>query len=168
MSFDTILTAERIERNTRAGHWVERTITDYLDHNTDKTSDKVASVDCRRQVTFAELHHAARGLLELIVRGGENSPVAYVENVLYEHPDIDKVALVAVPDPRLQEASCACIVLKDGATKLTLESMKTFLADKGVAKQYWPEKLVLLDAFPTSPSGKIQKLQLRDQVGRDT
>jgi len=101
---------------------------------------------------------------DVIIRGGENIPVAYVENVLYEHPDIDSVAVVAVPDPRLQERACACVVLSAGAEDLSFEQMQGFLAEKGVAKQYWPEKLVLLGDFPKTPSGKIQKFQLREQV----
>jgi cyclohexanecarboxylate-CoA ligase len=100
---------------------------------------------------------------DVIIRGGENIPVAYVENVLYEHPAIDGVAVVAVPDPRLQERACACVVLKAGAS-LSFEELKAFLAEKGVAKQYWPERLEVLDAFPTTASGKIQKFQLREQV----
>lgn len=103
---------------------------------------------------------------DVIIRGGENIPVAYVENALYEHPGIDGVAVVAVPDPRLQERACACVVLRPAAS-LTLDEMKAFLAGKGVAKQYWPEKLVILDDFPKTPSGKIQKFQLRDQVAAE-
>lgn len=102
---------------------------------------------------------------DIIMRGGENIPVAYIEDVLYEHPDIDKVAVVAIPDPRLQERACACVVLAAGADELTFAAMQEFLAGKGVAKQYWPESLVVLDSFPTTPSGKIQKFHLRDQVG---
>ena len=45
---------------------------------------------------------------DMIIRGGENIPVAYLENVLYEHPDLADVAVVGVPDPRLQERACAC------------------------------------------------------------
>jgi cyclohexanecarboxylate-CoA ligase len=100
---------------------------------------------------------------DVIIRGGENIPVAYVENALYEHPSIDGVAVVAIPDPRLQERACACVVLGAGAS-MTFEDMQAFLAEKGVAKQYWPEKLVVLDEFPKTPSGKIQKFQLREQV----
>ena len=102
---------------------------------------------------------------DVIIRGGENIPVAYVENALYEHPDIEAVAVVAVPDPRLQERACACVVLRSGAA-LAFEEMQAFLGSKGVAKQYWPEKLVVLDEFPKTPSGKIQKFQLRAQVAR--
>lgn len=101
---------------------------------------------------------------DVIIRGGENIPVAYIENVLYEHPHIDNVAVVAIPDPRLQERACACVVMAPGADPLTLEHLQVFLADKGVAKQYWPEKVVVLDDFPRTPSGKIQKFQLREHV----
>ncbi|KAA9159360.1 AMP-binding protein [Amycolatopsis acidicola] len=102
---------------------------------------------------------------DVIIRGGENIPVAYVENVLYEHPDIDAAAVVAIPDPRLQERACACVVLKPGAAELTFEKLRTFLAEKGVAKQYWPERLEVLDELPRTASGKIQKFQLRAKMG---
>ena len=99
---------------------------------------------------------------DIIVRGGENIPVAYVENVLYENPDYARVAVIAVPDPRLQERACACIVPAPGAAKPTLESVQAYLTEKGVAKQYWPEKVVAMDDFPATASGKIQKYQLRE------
>jgi cyclohexanecarboxylate-CoA ligase len=101
---------------------------------------------------------------DVIIRGGENIPVSYVENVLYENPKLDGVALVAVPDPRLQERACACVILKPGVEGFTFEEMQGFLRDKGVAKQYWPEHLEVLGEFPKTPSGKIRKFELREQV----
>ncbi|GAA3560189.1 hypothetical protein GCM10022222_49870 [Amycolatopsis ultiminotia] len=103
---------------------------------------------------------------DVIIRGGENIPVAYVENVLYEHPDVEAVAVVAVPDPRLQERACACLVLTPGAAELGLADVRAFLAGKGVAKQYWPERVELLAELPRTASGKIQKFQLRDRLRR--
>lgn len=103
---------------------------------------------------------------DVIIRGGENIPVAYVENVLYEHPDVDAVAVVGVPDPRLQERACACVVLRPGAT-LTMEEMREFLRGKGVAKPYWPERLEILGDLPRTPSGKIQKFRLREQMAAE-
>ena len=100
---------------------------------------------------------------DVIIRGGENIPVSYVENVLYENPKVASVAIVAIPDPRLQERACACVVTKPGV-EFTFEEMQKFLADKGVAKQYWPERLEILEDFPKTPSGKIRKFELRDQV----
>ncbi|MFE4240617.1 AMP-binding protein [Peribacillus butanolivorans] len=101
---------------------------------------------------------------DIIIRGGENIPVAYVENVLYEHPDISSVQVVAVPDVRLQEKACACISVRPGKSPITMESLKKFLYEKGLAKQYWPEQLEIMDDFPRTPSGKIQKFRLREMI----
>jgi cyclohexanecarboxylate-CoA ligase len=104
---------------------------------------------------------------DVIIRGGENIPVAYVENVLSEHPQIQEVAVVGVPDPRLQERACACIVPTAGA-EFTFDDIKAFLAEKGVAKQYWPERLEICPELPRTASGKIQKFRLREQIGVGT
>jgi len=103
---------------------------------------------------------------DVIIRGGENIPVAYIENVLHEHPDIDIVAVVGVPDPRLQERACACVVLKPGVEDFTLEELREFLLAKGVAKPYWPEKVLVVTELPRTASGKIQKFALRDTLRR--
>jgi cyclohexanecarboxylate-CoA ligase len=101
---------------------------------------------------------------DIIIRGGENIPVAYVENVLYEHPDIADAQLIAVPDERLQEKACACISMKPGTFPLTMDTMRDFLSQKGVAKQYWPEHLEIMEDFPRTMSGKIQKFRLREMM----
>jgi hypothetical protein len=75
MTFETILTQEQIDTYTGAGHWVDRVITDYLDDAAERTPDKVAFIDPRREVTYAQLKqevdHAALGLLELGVLPGD-------------------------------------------------------------------------------------------------
>ncbi|MCD1160920.1 AMP-binding protein [Peribacillus frigoritolerans] len=101
---------------------------------------------------------------DIIIRGGENIPVAYVENVLYEHPDISSAQVIAVPDSRLQEKACACISMKTGKSPITLDSMQEFLLVKGLAKQYWPEFIEIMDDFPRTASGKIQKFRLREMI----
>lgn len=103
---------------------------------------------------------------DIIIRGGENIPVAFVENVFYENPKIESVAVIGLPDPRLQERACACVVLKPEALDegFTFAEMREYLASKGLAKQYWPERLEVLDELPTTPSGKIQKFHLRAQI----
>ncbi|MDP1419435.1 AMP-binding protein [Peribacillus simplex] len=101
---------------------------------------------------------------DIIIRGGENIPVAYVENVLYEHPDISSAQVIAVPDSRLQEKACACISMKTGKSPITMDSMQEFLLEKGLAKQYWPEFIEIMDDFPRTASGKIQKFRLREMI----
>ncbi len=71
---------------------------------------------------------------------------------------------VVLPDPRLQERACAVVVLKSGVPGLTMDDMRAFLAEKGVARQYWPERLELLPELPRTPSGKIRKFELRDML----
>ena len=101
---------------------------------------------------------------DVVIRGGENIPVAYVENVLYENPRLAGVAVVGVPDPRLQERAWAVVTLAPGVDGFTIEEMRDFLAEKGVAKQYWPEGLEVLAELPRTASGKIQKFQLRARL----
>lgn len=101
---------------------------------------------------------------DVIIRGGENIPVVEIENLLYAHPAIAQVAIVATPDDRLGERACAVVVTKPGAS-LSFEEMVGHLTDARVAKNYLPEKLVVLDEMPTTPSGKIQKFMLRQLVG---
>lgn len=102
---------------------------------------------------------------DVIIRGGENIPVAEVENVLHAHPDIEHAAVVAMPDPRLQERACAFVILREGAT-LTLEQLQQYMQEQGVAKTYWPERLEVVQEFPRTPSGKIQKYKLREEIRR--
>ncbi|HKX67422.1 MAG TPA: AMP-binding protein [Intrasporangium sp.] len=104
---------------------------------------------------------------DVIIRGGENIPVAYVENALYEDPRIESVAIVGLPDPRLQERAAAFVTLTPESS-LTFEEMRALLKEKGIAKQYWPERLEVMDALPRTASGKIQKFHLRDEFGDES
>jgi cyclohexanecarboxylate-CoA ligase len=101
---------------------------------------------------------------DVIIRGGENIPVVYVENALHENPKLESVAVVGLPDPRLQERACAVVSLKPGVEDFTFEEMQQFLGDKGVAKQYWPERLEVFPDLPRTASGKIQKFQIRARI----
>jgi cyclohexanecarboxylate-CoA ligase len=87
-------------------------------------------------------------------------PVIEVEQVLYRHPAVRAVAIVGLPDARLGERACAFVVLKEGE-KLDFAAMTSWLEKNQLAKQYWPERLKVMDAMPLTPSGKIQKFQLR-------
>lgn len=100
---------------------------------------------------------------DVIIRGGENIPVVEIESLLYRHPAIAMAAIVAYPDERLGERACAVVVTKPGLT-LDLPAIQTFLKEQKVAIQYIPEKLVVSEAMPTTPSGKIQKFKLREMM----
>jgi cyclohexanecarboxylate-CoA ligase len=98
---------------------------------------------------------------DVIIRGGENIPVAEVENLIYRHPAVAECAVVAMPDARLGERACAFVIAKPNL-RLTLEDLTAFLFEAGMAKPYWPERLELLADMPRTPSGKIQKFKLRE------
>jgi cyclohexanecarboxylate-CoA ligase len=98
---------------------------------------------------------------DIIIRGGENIPVVEIEGLLFRHPAIQAVAIVGFPDPRLVERACAFVVLKPGQT-LSQEEMTRFLEQEKLAKQYLPERLVILEDLPRTPSGKVQKFKLRE------
>ena len=82
--------------------------------------------------------------------------------MLYQHPKVLEAAAVGVPDPRLGERVCACVVPQSGQS-LTLDELVAFLTDK-IATYKLPEFLHLLEALPRTPTGKVQKGPLRDMV----
>ncbi len=98
---------------------------------------------------------------DVIIRGGENIPVVEIENLLYRHPAILQAAVISYPDERMGERACAVVVLKSGQS-LDLPGMVEYFKSQKVAMQYIPERLEILDAMPSTPSGKIQKFKLRD------
>lgn len=100
---------------------------------------------------------------DVIIRGGENIPVVEIESLLYRHPAVALAAIVAFPDERLGERACAVVVPKPGQT-IDLASMVEFLKEQKVALQYIPERLVIRDDLPSTPSGKIQKFRLREMM----
>lgn len=100
---------------------------------------------------------------DIVIRGGENIPVIEIEQLMYSHPAVREVAIVGVPDERLGERACACVVLREGAL-LTLTDLMAYMAENAVAKNYWPERIEVLDALPKTPSGKVQKFRLREIV----
>ena len=100
---------------------------------------------------------------DIIIRGGENIPVVEVEALLYRHPAVEDAAVVAMPDARLGERGCAFVTLRSGHS-LDFRAMIDYLTGCRMMKQYLPERLEVIDAFPRTPSGKIQKFKLREQA----
>ncbi|MGI5171121.1 AMP-binding protein [Spirillospora sp. CA-253888] len=99
---------------------------------------------------------------DLISRGAEKIPVVEVEAALLRHPDVRDVAVVGYPDERLGERACAVLVCP--GSRPSLADLQAHLAELGMAKQYWPERLEFADALPKTPSGKIQKFVVRERL----
>ena len=103
---------------------------------------------------------------DIIVRGGENISSREVEDILLQHPKIHDACVVAMPDERLGERSCAYVVLKAPHHSLSLEEVVAFFSRKRVAKYKYPEHIVVIEKLPRTASGKIQKFLLRKDIMR--
>ena len=101
---------------------------------------------------------------EMLIRGGANIYPREIEEVLYQHPGIRDAAIVGVPDPRLGERVCACIVPRTGEA-VTFEALTEFLRGK-IATYKLPEYLQIYDDLPRTPTGKVQKQPLADMARR--
>ncbi len=100
---------------------------------------------------------------DLINRGGEKISCEEVENLIFKHPKVQQVALVAMPDPVFGEKACAFVVVRPGE-QLGFDELIAFLRDQRIASFKLPERLELVDQFPTSLVGKILKRQLRETI----
>ena len=103
---------------------------------------------------------------DIIVRGGENISSREVEDILLQHPKIHDACVIAMPDERLGERSCAYVVLKAPHHSLSLEDVVAFFSRKRVAKYKYPEHIVVIEKLPRTVSGKIQKFLLRKDIMR--
>ena len=103
---------------------------------------------------------------EVIIRGGANISVAEIEAKLIGDPRIDQLAIVDVPDERLGERLCACVVPARESPDLTLTDITDIARQQGLAKYKWPEYLQIMDALPLSPAGKIKRPALREMILR--
>jgi len=101
---------------------------------------------------------------EIIIRGGANISVAEIEAKLIGDPRIEQLAIVDVPDERLGERLCACVVPKNPDDKLTLDDITEIANSQGLAKYKWPEYLEIMDTLPLSPAGKIKRPALKELV----
>ena len=106
---------------------------------------------------------------DIIIRGAENIPVLEIESILFKHPAVQAVSIVGFPDERLGERACAFVVTKAGQD-FAFEDMQAHLRSQHVAIQYWPERLEIRAALPSTASGKVQKFALRkllrDEAGQ--
>jgi 2,3-dihydroxybenzoate-AMP ligase len=100
---------------------------------------------------------------DMINRGGEKISCEEVENLIFAHPKVKAVTLVAMPDAMFGERACAFVIAKDGQS-LAFDELIAFLKEQNIASFKLPERLELVSEFPVSPVGKILKRQLREAI----
>jgi acyl-CoA synthetase (AMP-forming)/AMP-acid ligase II len=144
--------------NTAVGFFgdPERTLTTFLPDGWVRSGDLV-TVDDEEYMTVVGR------LKEIIIRGGLNIAPREIEDLLSGMPGIDEVAVIGLPDARLGELACACVVVADGCVAPELTDITAYLAEHSVAKYKYPERLLVVDALPKTPSGKVQKHLLEER-----
>lgn len=100
---------------------------------------------------------------EIIIRHGENISPREIENALLSHDAVANAVVVGIPDTRTGERAVAFVVLKPHG-HLSMEGMRAFLADFGMARQKFPEELHIMDQFPMNSIGKVLKEQLKARL----
>lgn len=102
---------------------------------------------------------------DIIIRGGKNISAPAVEAEVLEHPAVAMAAAVAMPDQIFGERVCVYVVPVAGAG-VTLDDLVRFLLDRGMSKEWLPERLEVVDDLPRSSGGKVAKGQLREDIRR--
>jgi len=102
---------------------------------------------------------------DIIIRGGKNISAPAVEAEVAQHPSVAVAAAVAMPDDVFGERVCLYAELEAGA-ELTLDELVSFLRTQGVSPEWFPERLVVLEALPRASGGKVAKGELRADIRR--
>ncbi len=102
-------------------------------------------------------------LKDIIIRNAENISALEIEDMLLQHPDIEDVAVIGLPDPRTGERVCAVVVARDDA-RPDLAGVAAHCIGLGLAKYKCPEQVVIVPALERNSMGKLLKQKIRDQV----
>ncbi|HET9724595.1 MAG TPA: AMP-binding protein [Actinomycetota bacterium] len=97
---------------------------------------------------------------DMVIRGGENIYPREIEEFLYTHPAVADVQVIGVPDERYGEEICAWVRLKEGA-QVTGEELRIYCKGK-IATYKIPRYVLVVDGFPMTVTGKVQKFRMRE------
>ena len=103
---------------------------------------------------------------DMVIRGGENIYPREVEEFLYEHPDVQDVQVIGVPDEKYGEELCAWVRMTDGAQPLTAEAVREFCAGR-LAHYKIPRYVQVVEEFPMTVTGKVRKVEMRERAVAD-
>jgi fatty-acyl-CoA synthase len=102
---------------------------------------------------------------DMVIRGGENIYPREIEEFLFAHPDIEDVQVIGVPDERYGEELCAWVKLRGGAEPLDADAVRAFATGK-LAHYKIPRYVLVVDEFPMTVTGKIRKVQMREETAK--
>jgi long-chain acyl-CoA synthetase len=99
---------------------------------------------------------------DMIISGGFNVYPQMIEQAIYEHPAVQEVIVIGIPDDYRGEAAKAFVKLRDGANPFSLDELKAFLSGK-LGKHEIPAALAFVDELPRTPVGKLSRHELRNR-----
>ena len=102
---------------------------------------------------------------DVVIRGGENIYPREIEEFLYTHPDVLDAQVVGVPDATYGEELMAWVRLRPGSPELTAEAVRDFCTGR-LARYKIPRYVRVVDAFPVTVTGKIRKVEMREESAR--
>ena len=103
-------------------------------------------------------------LRDNINRGGEKIGCEEVEGFVSQHPAVADAKLVAMPDPFYGEKGCVFIVVRPGMQAPDVKTLAAFLSSQGLAKYKCPERVEVVDSFPLTRVGKLDKPALKQRL----
>ncbi len=145
------------------GHWMAKgyfrqETVDLVDPEGWMETGDVATIDAAGAMRITDRSK------DLVKSGGEWISSIDLENAAAGHPDVQEAAVIAVPHPKWQERPLLLVVPRPG-TRPSAESLRAFLADK-VAKWWFPDEVILVDALPHTATGKVLKTELRERYAQ--
>ena len=102
---------------------------------------------------------------DMVIRGGENIYPREIEEFLYAHPDIEDVQVIGVPDEKYGEELCAWIKMRAGAAPLDAAAVREYATGR-LAHYKIPRYVLVVEEFPMTVTGKIRKVQMREETAR--
>jgi fatty-acyl-CoA synthase len=102
---------------------------------------------------------------DMIIRGGENIYPREIEEYLFQHPQIQEVAVFGIPDEKYGEAVVAWIRLREGEV-INADGIRDYCNEQ-IAYYKVPKHIIIVDEFPMTVTGKIQKFIMREQTIKD-
>ena len=102
---------------------------------------------------------------DMVVRGGENVYPREIEEFLYQHPDVEDVQVIGVPDEKYGEELCAWVKMHAGARPLDADAVRAYCEGR-LAHFKIPRYVLVVDEFPMTVTGKIRKVEMRQESAR--
>ena len=102
---------------------------------------------------------------DMVIRGGENIYPREIEEFLYQHPDIEDVQVIGVPDQKYGEELCAWVKLRAGSDPLDADAVRAYATGR-LAHYKIPRYVMVVEEFPMTVTGKIRKVQMREESAR--